>query len=112
MKANQGRRRADRRKRKSGLELDLEIHRHARIIVTKFIRSAKATQFQSKLNYAASDPRKIILFLTLSGMLDKKSAPSHFMTGQLQVPLLSLSMTIAFKIRETFRMLPMMKLVI
>ena len=100
MKGNQGRRRAKRRKRKSGLELDMEISRHARIIVTSLIRSVMAKWFQSKFNYAVI--RGKYCCLTLSGMLDKKSAPRRFMTCQPQIPFLSLSMTIAFRIRETF----------
>ena len=58
IKAKQAKRRAERKKRKTGLVVHIEIYKQARNNVTKLIKQAKASHFHAKLEDAASNSKK------------------------------------------------------
>ena len=59
IKAKQARRRAERKKRKTGLVVLIEIYKQARNNVTKLIKQAKASHFHAKSENAATDSKKM-----------------------------------------------------
>ena len=71
IKAKQARRRAERKKRKTGLAVHIEIYKQARNIVTKLIKQAKASHFHAKLEDAATDSKK--MFSLLSTLLNREN---------------------------------------
>ena len=64
IKAKQARRRAERKKRKTGLVVHSEIYKQARNNVTKLIKQAKASHFHAKLEDAATDSKKMSYLLS------------------------------------------------
>ena len=69
LKARQFRRRSERKMRKTGLVVDREAYKRARRSVTKSIENAKTNHFQTKLQEASSDPRK--MFAVLNSVLNR-----------------------------------------
>ena len=71
IKAKQARRRAERKKRKTGLVVHIEIYKQARNNVTKLIKQAKASHFHAKLEDAETDSKK--MFSLLSTLLNREN---------------------------------------
>ena len=71
IKAKQARRRAERKKRKTGLVVHIEIYKQARNNVTKRIKQAKASHFHAKLKDAETDSKK--MFSLLSTLLNREN---------------------------------------
>ena len=71
IKAKQARRRAERKKRKTGLVVHIEIYKQARNNVTKLIKQAKASHFHAKLKDAETDSKK--MFSLLSTLLNREN---------------------------------------
>ena len=71
IKAKQARRRAERKKRKTGLVVHIEIYKQARNNVTKLIKQAKASHFYAKLKDAETDSKK--MFSLLSTLLNREN---------------------------------------
>ena len=71
VKAKQARRRAERKKRKTGLVIHIEIYKQARNNVTKLIKQAKASHFHAKLKDAETDSKK--MFSLLSTLLNREN---------------------------------------
>ena len=71
IKAKQARRRAERKKRKTGLVVHTEIYKQARNNVTKLIKQAKASHFHAKLKDAETDSKK--MFSLLSTLLNREN---------------------------------------
>ena len=71
IKAKQARRRAERKKRKTGLVVHIEIYKQARNNVTKLIKQAKASHFHAKLEDAKTDSKK--MFSLLSTLLNREN---------------------------------------
>ena len=69
IKAKQAKRRAERKKRKTGFVVHIEIYKQAKNNVTKVIKQAKASHFHAKLKDAASDSKK--MFSLLSTLLNR-----------------------------------------
>jgi hypothetical protein len=70
LSARRARRCAERRMRKTGLTVDADIYRKARLAVTSAISKAKAAYFQSKLKDASSDPKK--MFSLLQSLMNRQ----------------------------------------
>ena len=71
IKAKQARRCAERKKRKTGLVVHIEIYKQARNNVTKLIKQAKASHFHAKLEDAETDSKK--MFSLLSTLLNREN---------------------------------------
>ena len=71
IKAKRARRRAERKKRKTGLVVHIERYKQARNNVTKLIKQAKASHFHAKLEDAATDSKK--MFSLLSPLLNRET---------------------------------------
>ena len=67
----QARRRAERKKRKTGLVVHIEIYKQARNNITKLIKQAKASHFHAKLEDATTDSKK--MFSLLSTLLNREN---------------------------------------
>ena len=71
IKAKKARRRAERKKRKTGLVVHSEIYKQARNNVTKLTKQAKASHFHINLEDAATDSKK--MFCLLSTLLNREN---------------------------------------
>ena len=71
IKAKQARRCAERKKRKTGLVVHIEIYKQARNNVTKLIKQAKASNFHAKLKDAETYSKK--MFSLLSTLLNREN---------------------------------------
>ena len=75
IRTKQARRRAERKRRKTGLVVRIELYKQARNIVNKAIKRAKARHFRVKLEEAASESKKMFSLLsTLLNMLDRSDS--------------------------------------
>ena len=63
IRVKQARRRAERKRRKTGLVVRIELYKQARNNVNKAIKRAKARHFRAKLKEAASDSKKMFSLL-------------------------------------------------
>jgi hypothetical protein len=69
--ARQSRRRAERQMRKTGLAVHRQIYINAKNAVSRAVKNAKANHFQTELEQAVSNPRK--MFSVLSSVLNRDS---------------------------------------
>ena len=76
--AKQARRRSERKKRKTGLVVHIELYKQARNNVNKAIKNAKALHFRAKLKEAASDSKK--MFSLLNTLLNSRTGPTLSLT--------------------------------
>ena len=76
--AKQARRRTERKKRKTGLVVHIELYKQERNNVNKAIKHAKALHFRAKLKEAASDSKKMFSLLgtLLNGQDRSDSLPN------------------------------------
>jgi hypothetical protein len=70
LSARRARRCAERKMRKTGLTVDADIYRRARLTATRAISKAKAAYFQSQLEDASSDPKK--MFSLLQSLMNRQ----------------------------------------